>query len=83
MPDALATALSNTKRIKTKIYMEKIQFLGTNADEVKAFCGDECMVSPYFGMGFSMLSIITPDGIVTVNEGDYLVKEDDGSFRTE
>lgn len=63
--------------------MEKIQFLGNNADEVKEFCGEGCMVSPYFGMGFSMLSIISPDGIITVNEGDYLVKDADGSLRVE
>jgi len=63
--------------------MEKIQFLGNNVDEVKSFCGEGCMVSPYFGMGFQMLSIITPDGIITVNEGDYLVRDEDGSLRVE
>lgn len=63
--------------------MEKIQFLGTNTEEVQAFCGGDCMVSSYFGMGFSMLSIISPDGIITVNEGDFLVKDSDGSLSVE
>lgn len=58
---------------------EFIQYTGTNYEKVKAFAGDQ-LLAPYFCMGFNMLSLNTKDGYVTVNEGDYLVREDDGSF---
>ena len=60
--------------------MEKIQFTGDNVDDVKAFCGEGCMVSTYFGMGFTMLSIFTSEGILTVNEGDFLSKDENGNL---
>ena len=62
--------------------MPKLQYTGLNYDEVKRFCGDK-VLAPYFCMGFSMLSLDTGDGFVTVNEGDYIVRGDDGSFRVE
>ena len=31
-------------------------------------------------MGFSMLSLYTKDGFVTVNEGDCIIQDDDGEF---
>ena len=34
-------------------------------------------------MGFSMLSVDAGDGFVTVNEGDTIVLEDDGTLRIE
>ena len=55
---------------------------GTNYDEVKRLCGDK-VLAPYFCMGFSMLSLDTGEGFVTVNEGDTIVREDDGSLRIE
>ena len=62
--------------------MQKIIFTGTNYDEVKRLCGDK-VLAPYFCMGFSMLSVDTGEGFVSVNEGDTIVREDDGSLRIE
>ena len=62
--------------------MKKIVYTGSNYDEVKDLCGDR-VLAPYFCMGFSMLSVDTGDGFVSVNEGDTIVLEDDGSLRTE
>ena len=62
--------------------MKKLTYTGTNYDEVKRLCGDRVLAS-YFCMGFSMLSIDTGNGFVTVNEGDTIVREDDGSLRVE
>ncbi|MBQ6576555.1 MAG: hypothetical protein IJL91_02255 [Bacteroidales bacterium] len=58
----------------------KVKYTGTNYAEVKELCGDK-VLAPYFCMGFSMLSLLTEDGFVTVNEGDTIILEDDGSFR--
>ena len=62
--------------------MEKIQYTGLNFDKVKEFCGDK-ILSPYFCMGFSMLSLLTEDGFVSVNEGDYIVRDGEGKFHVE
>lgn len=62
--------------------MEKIVYTGTNFEEVKRFCGDK-VLAPYFCMGFSMLSLETPDGLVTVNEGDTILRNPDGTFAVE
>ena len=62
--------------------MTKLRYTGTNFDEVKAFCGDK-VLAPYFCMGFSMLSLLTDEGFVTVNEGDCIVKDDEGNFSVE
>lgn len=64
------------------IEMQRITFTGTNYDEVKRLCGDK-VLAPYFCMGFSMLSVDTGEGFVSVNEGDTIVREDDGSLRIE
>ena len=34
-------------------------------------------------MGFSMLSVDTGEGFESVNEGDVIVREDDGRLRVE
>lgn len=60
--------------------MQSLLYTGTNYDEVKRLCGDS-VLAPYFCMGFSMLSLDTGDGFETVNEGDTIVLEDDGSLR--
>lgn len=60
--------------------MQSLLYTGTNYDEVKRLCGDR-VLAPYFCMGFSMLSLDTRDGFETVNEGDTIVLEDDGSLR--
>ena len=60
----------------------RIQYTGNNYDEIKAVLGDRLM-APYFCMGFSMLSVMTPDGFVNVNEGDYVVLSDDGTIKIE
>ena len=60
----------------------RIQYTGNNYDELKALLGDR-LLAPYFCMGFSMLSVLTPDGFVSVNEGDYVVVSEDGSVTIE
>jgi len=55
----------------------RIQYTGTNYDELKALLGDR-LLAPYFCMGFTMLSLLTEDGPVTILEGDFLVVGDDG-----
>ena len=62
--------------------MTKIQYTGTNFDELKALFGDR-LLAPYFCMGITMLSLMTDDGFVTVQEGDYIVLTDDGKIRVE
>jgi hypothetical protein len=62
--------------------MEKIQFYGTNYDDIKRLCGDK-VLAPYFCMGFSMLSVDTGEGFVSVYEGDVIVREEDGTLRIE
>ena len=61
---------------------EKIQFIGTNYDDIKRLCGDK-VLAPYFCMGFSMLSVDTGEGFESVYEGDVIVREEDGSLRIE
>ena len=68
------------ERLKNK--MRRLQYTGTNYDEVKQLCGDK-VLAPYFCMGFSMLSVDTGEGFESVNEGDVIVQEDDGRFRVE
>ena len=62
--------------------MTRLQYTGMNYEEVKRLCGDR-VLAPYFCMGFSMLSLVTEEGLVSVNEGDVIVLEDDGTFRVE
>ena len=59
-----------------------IQYTGTNYEAIKDLLGDRLM-APYFCMGFSMLSLMTPDGPITINEGDYIVLSDDGTVSIE
>ena len=59
--------------------MEILVYTGTNFEEVKRFCGDK-VLAPYFCMGFSMLSLETPEGLVTVHEGDTILRTPDGTF---
>ncbi len=59
--------------------MKSIQYTGLNYKEVKDFAGDK-ILAPYFCMGFSMLSLYTKEGFITVNEGDYIIQDDDGEF---
>ena len=62
--------------------MQRIYYTGSNYDEVKRMCGDR-VLAPYFCMGFTMLSVDTGEGFVSVNEGDAIVLEDDGALRVE
>ena len=62
--------------------MTRIQYTGTNYGELKALLGDR-LLAPYFCMGFTMLSLLTEDGPVTIQEGDYLVVGDDGCVTVE
>ena len=62
--------------------MTRIQYTGTNFDKLKALFGDR-LLAPYFCMGITMLSLMTDDGFVTVQEGDYIVQDEDGMIRVE
>ena len=62
--------------------MDKVRYIGTNYEEVKRLCGDK-VLAPYFCMGFTMLSVDTGEGFVSVYEGDDIVREDDGTLRIE
>ena len=62
--------------------MTKIPYTGTNQSEIKDLLGDR-VLEPYFCMGLTILSILTEDGLVNVQEGDVLVVEEDGSIRIE
>ena len=73
---------SGTRRFPYLCPMQKVIYTGTNFDEIKRLCGDK-VLAPYFCMGFSMLSVDTGEGFVSVNEGDTIVREDDGSLRVE
>ena len=60
----------------------KIQYTGLNYPMVQEFCGDK-ILAPYICMGFSMLSLLGPDGFITVNEGDTICKDELGNFWVE
>lgn len=62
--------------------MTKLPYTGTNQAEFKEILGDK-VLEPYFCMGLTILSILTDDGFVNVQEGDIVVIGDDGSIRTE
>ena len=62
--------------------MERVQYNGMNFEEIKRLCGDR-VLAPYFCMGFSMLSVLTDNGFVSVNEGDYVVLDDAGKLSVE
>lgn len=64
------------------IMEERIQYTGLNYLQVKEFCGDYVM-APYFCMGFSMLSLLTPEGFVNVNEGDTICRDRNGNLYVE
>ena len=59
--------------------MKEVQYTGTNYDEVKQLCADK-LLAPYFCMGFSMLSLLTDEGFVRVDEGDWIVMDDQGNL---
>lgn len=63
------------KYIKKPVIIEAIQFDGYNVEEIKSFCGDNCIT------GFLDKVIIkTLRGNIDANIGDYVVKGDRGDF---
>ena len=62
--------------------MTKIAYTGTNQAEFREILGDR-VLEPYFCMGLTILSILTDDGFVNVQEGDVVVIDDNGSIRIE
>lgn len=62
--------------------MGKIQYTGMNFQEIQEFTGGRAL-APYEGIGTSMVSVLTDDGLLTVNEGDYLVCDGEGHFSVE
>ena len=62
--------------------MTRIQYTGSNYDEIKAILGDK-VLAPYFCMGFTMLSVLSDDGFLSVNEGDVIVLDDAGKILVE
>lgn len=59
--------------------VDRITYTGTNYPQIKEFAADKVM-APYFCMGFSMLSVLTPGGIVNVHEGDTITKDCQGNL---
>ena len=57
--------------------MTRVQYTGSNYDELKSLLGDK-LLAPYFCMGFTMLSVMTDEGFVSVQEGDYVEIDDSG-----
>ena len=57
--------------------MTRIQYTGLNYDELKSILGDK-LLAPYFCMGITMLSVLTDDGFLTVQEGDFIEVDDNG-----
>ena len=57
--------------------MTRIQYTGSNYDELKALLGDK-LLAPYFCMGITMLSVLTDDGFISVQEGDFIEVDDNG-----
>ena len=62
--------------------VSRVLYTGGNMQEVRQLCGDK-LLAPYFCMGFSILSILTDDGIVTIDEGDTVVRDDDGRLHVD
>jgi len=62
--------------------MTRIQYIGSNYDELKTLLGDR-LLAPYFCMGLTMLSILTDDVPITVNEADYVVIGENGKITIE
>lgn len=62
--------------------MTRIQYTCTNYDELKAILGNR-LLAPYFCMGLTMLSILTDNGTITVNEADYVVIGENGQISVE
>ena len=58
--------------------MTRIQYTGSNYDELKSLLGDK-LLAPYFCMGFTMLSVLTDDGFISVQEGDFIEIDDNGN----
>lgn len=58
--------------------MTRIQYTGNNYEELKRLLGDR-LLAPYDCMGFSMLSLMTEDGPVTIHEGNFVTFRPDGS----
>lgn len=53
-----------------------------NFAEIQEFTDNKAL-APYEGIGTSLLSILTDDGLLTVNEGDWLVCDDEGNYSVE
>ena len=57
--------------------MTRIQYTGSNYDELKSLLGDK-LLAPYFCMGFTMLSVMTDEGFISGQEGDFIEVDDNG-----
>ena len=57
--------------------MKRIQYTGNNYAELKQLFGDR-LLAPYDCMGFSMLSLMTEEGPVTIHEGNFVTLRSDG-----
>lgn len=62
---------------RNQALMTRIQYTGSNYDELKALLGDK-LLAPYFCMGITMLSVLTDDGFISVQEGDFIEVDDNG-----
>jgi len=62
--------------------ISRIQYTGLNFQQVMEFTGGR-VLAPYECMGFSMLSLQTDDGFVTIHEGDWICKDESGNLTVE
>ena len=62
--------------------MQKVTYIGTNYDEVKRLCGEK-FLALYFCIIFSILSVDTSEGFISVNECNTPILKIDGSLRIE
>ena len=60
---------------KKPVVIEAIKYVGENLDEIRLFTG-----SSYGGLNFNKLSIITLEGNMVANKGDYIIKGIAGEF---
>ena len=61
---------------------KSILYTGGNLQEIKQLCGDKLM-APYYCMGFSILTLLTESGTLTIDEGDTVVLEENGCIHVE
>ena len=69
---------------KKPVEIEAIQWNGSNTEEVIVFCSEDnvvfCSVKEPNGDTYLVCQIATLEGVMTVNNGDYIIKGVKGEF---